>query len=79
MILGVDLKTNFYDFSVSIFTPRSSITVYPEQDALENVFGIMAATWRIYGSKIALQPEKVEKFTLATCVLHNYSIAIRQI
>lgn len=32
----------------------------------------MAATWRVFGTKIALQPEKVEKIVLATCALHNF-------
>lgn len=46
---------------------------------IENVFGIMAATWRIFGNKIAIQPDKVETITLATCVLHNYLLAKKQI
>ena len=46
---------------------------------IENAFGIMAATWRIFGNKIPLQPDKAEKLTLAACTLQNFLIAHRQI
>ena len=39
---------------------------------VENVFGILAARWRIYHTKIVLQPENVTQVVLATCVLHNF-------
>lgn len=32
----------------------------------------MVATWRVFGEKIALQPDKAEKLVLATCALHNF-------
>ena len=39
----------------------------------------MAATWRVFGTKIALQPGSVESVTLAACVLHNFLLANNQI
>lgn len=39
---------------------------------IENAFGIMAATFRVYGTKFLVQPDKVEKIVLATTVLHNF-------
>lgn len=39
----------------------------------------MSATWRVFGNKIPLQPDKVEKITLAACALHNYLIDNEQI
>ena len=39
----------------------------------------MSATWRVFGNKIALQPDKVEKITLAACALHNFLIEHQQI
>ena len=39
----------------------------------------MAATWRVFGNKIALQPDKVRAMTLAACALHNYLLDNKQI
>ena len=39
----------------------------------------MAATWRVFANKIALQPDKVTSMTLATCVLQNYLLDNGQI
>lgn len=38
---------------------------------VENAFGVLAARWRIYHTKIAVRPEWVKKIVKATCVLHN--------
>ena len=38
---------------------------------VENAFGILAARWRIFHTKIALGPEATIKLVKATCVLHN--------
>lgn len=39
---------------------------------IENVFGIMAARFRVLRKPIHLDAEKTKKVTLASCVLHNY-------
>ena len=39
----------------------------------------MAATWRVFGTKIALQLDRVTTLTLATAALHNYLLANNQI
>lgn len=39
---------------------------------VENAFGILANRFRVFLSPIALEPAKVEKVVLASCVLHNY-------
>ena len=39
---------------------------------IENAFGIMAGTWRVFQSKIALQPIGATKIALACCALHNF-------
>lgn len=41
---------------------------------VENVFGILAARFRIFQSPIHLQPLNVEKVVMATCALHNFLI-----
>ena len=46
---------------------------------IENSFGVMAATWKAFGAKIALQPTNVESVRLAVCALHNYLLATNQI
>ena len=38
---------------------------------VENAFGILAARWRVYHSKLAVRPEWVTEIIKATCVLHN--------
>ncbi len=38
---------------------------------VENAFGILAARWRVYHTKIAVLPDTLDKIVLATCVLHN--------
>ena len=39
---------------------------------IENTFGILVARWRIFQRPIEGIPERVEKYILATIVLHNY-------
>lgn len=39
---------------------------------VENVFGILATTFRIYHSPINMKIENIVKVVLATCVLHNF-------
>ena len=39
---------------------------------VENAFGILAARWRVYHSKIGILPERVNSIVKATCVLHNF-------
>ncbi|XP_076546299.1 uncharacterized protein LOC143305680 [Osmia lignaria lignaria] len=39
---------------------------------VENAFGILTATFRIFENDIKLQPEKVEKIIFAACSLHNW-------
>ena len=39
---------------------------------VENAFGILAARWRVYHSKIAILPERVNSIVKATCALHNF-------
>lgn len=41
---------------------------------LENVFGLLANQWQVFGSPIALCPNKVEVVTMATVMLHNWLI-----
>ena len=38
---------------------------------VENAFGVLAARWRVFHSKIAVDPENVNQIVKATCVLHN--------
>lgn len=38
---------------------------------VENCFGILAARWRVYHTKIAVRAEWVNDIVKATCVLHN--------
>lgn len=38
---------------------------------VENAFGILAARWRVFHSKIAVTPELCEDVIKATCCLHN--------
>lgn len=38
----------------------------------ENAFGIMANRFRVFLSPMQLNPENVEKVTLAGCILHNF-------
>ena len=40
--------------------------------AVENAFGILAARWRVFHSKIAVLPETTIKIVQACCVLHNF-------
>ena len=39
---------------------------------VENAFGVLAARWRVYHTKIAVNPECVKAIVKATCVLHNF-------
>lgn len=39
---------------------------------VENVFGILAARFRVLGKPIALYPSNAKKVTLAVCALHNF-------
>ncbi|KAL3210036.1 hypothetical protein MRX96_052301 [Rhipicephalus microplus] len=39
---------------------------------VENAFGILVSSWRIYERQINLKPESVEAVVRATCVLHNF-------
>ena len=39
---------------------------------VENAFGIMAARFRIFHTSINAQPQKVDKYILACCMLHNF-------
>ena len=39
---------------------------------VENVFGILAARFRIYKTQINMSTENIESVVRATCVLHNY-------
>lgn len=39
---------------------------------VENAFGILVATFRVYKKLIAVEPEKATSIVLATCVLHNF-------
>ena len=39
---------------------------------VENTFGILTSRWRIYHTKIALEPNSLIPVVLATCVLHNF-------
>ena len=38
----------------------------------ENAFGILAARWRVYHTKLAVRPEWINSIVKATCVLHNF-------
>ena len=38
---------------------------------IENAFGVLAARWRVYHTKVAVNPERVTAIVKATCVLHN--------
>ena len=38
---------------------------------VENAFGIMANRFRVFHTRIGLEPAKVEKIVMAACVLHN--------
>ena len=38
---------------------------------VENAFGVLAARWRVFHTKIAVNPEHVNEIVKATCVLHN--------
>ena len=39
---------------------------------MENTFGILTSRWRIYHTKLALEPDSLIPVVLATCVLHNF-------
>ena len=39
---------------------------------VENAFAILAQRWRIYGRRLNVQPDNVDKLVKATCVLHNF-------
>ena len=39
---------------------------------VENAFGILAARWRVFHTKLAVRPQCVNSIVKATCVLHNF-------
>lgn len=39
---------------------------------VENAFGILAARWRVFHTKIMLAPDRVNSVLLASCALHNF-------
>lgn len=39
---------------------------------IENTFGILVATWRVFSRKIDLEPRKVRNIVLCCCALHNF-------
>nr|CAH0110752.1 unnamed protein product [Daphnia galeata] len=39
---------------------------------IENAFGLLVARWRIFKTEIQAQPEQVDWYAKACCVLHNY-------
>ena len=39
---------------------------------VENAFGILAARWRVFHTKIAVHPKSAKNIILASCVLHNF-------
>lgn len=39
---------------------------------MENVFGILAARFRIFHTEINMKPGNIEKVVLACCALHNF-------
>ena len=41
---------------------------------IENAFGILVARWRIFKTEINAEPTRVESFTKASVVLHNWLI-----
>lgn len=45
---------------------------------IENSFGILTATWRVFEHKLPLQPAKVTAITKACVVLHNYLLTSGQ-
>lgn len=38
---------------------------------VENAFGLLAARWRVFYTKLAIHPDKVNGIVKAACVLHN--------
>lgn len=45
---------------------------------IENVFGIMAARFRIFHTAINLKIENIDKVVMACCILHNFLIRKRR-
>lgn len=43
------------------------------RNTVENIFGILANTWRVYHSPLECRIELADKVILATVVLHNYT------
>ena len=39
---------------------------------IENCFGLLAARWRLLRRQINAEPERVEAYVKAACVLHNF-------
>uniref|UniRef100_A0A672ILS6 DDE Tnp4 domain-containing protein n=1 Tax=Salarias fasciatus TaxID=181472 RepID=A0A672ILS6_SALFA len=39
---------------------------------VESAFGILAARWRVFYTRINLKPETVDSVVLAACILHNF-------
>ncbi|KAL2097890.1 hypothetical protein ACEWY4_007097 [Coilia grayii] len=42
------------------------------RNTVEDAFGILSSRWRVLLSRIMLEPHKVDKVVMATCILHNY-------
>lgn len=40
----------------------------------KNVFGIMAAGFRIFPTQINLEPKNIDSIVMVCCVLHNFSM-----
>ena len=58
---GLDMNKRIFNYRLS-----------RARRVVENAFGILANRFRVYESAFPLDPEKVEKIVLATCVLHNF-------